>query len=137
MTLILGMLNIPNMIYFGSDDYSGDDSISPLLLQGSAVCTLTSWVSCNITEQWTDNMIRIANKTLEDGTTLVFALRNECDGAKIQLARINFISANTTVVVSFIHNSRLESIYWGFLGLGRGCKVYIINKSCSFLIIHC
>jgi hypothetical protein len=117
MTLVLGMLNIPNMIYFGSDDYSGDDSTSPLLLQGSAVCTLTSWVpcpKCNITEQWADNMNRIANTTLEDGTTLIFALRNECDGAKIQLARINFITIVILVlglVALGFHQEKWEKLF--------------------------
>lgn len=104
MTFVLGLLNIPNMLYFSSDEYTGGGGADkvPWYLVGSAICTRTSWVpcpNCNITGQWGDNMDRIANTTTDDGkNVLIFALRNECDGAKIQLARINFVTIIVLVI---------------------------------------
>jgi hypothetical protein len=61
LTLLAGLLNIPNLLYFSSADYtpglSNDNFFTGIsiatLLQGSAICTDLSWVyceNCNDTE---------------------------------------------------------------------------------------
>mmetsp|Transcript_9917 Transcript_9917/g.16467 ORF Transcript_9917/g.16467 Transcript_9917/m.16467 type:complete len:1175 (-) Transcript_9917:117-3641(-) len=95
MTFILGLVNIPNMLYFSSEDYSDGQKGVSFFLKGSAICTRAAWVpcpDCRITDEWSDNMDRIANTTSTNGDLLIFALRNECDGARFELARINFVT---------------------------------------------
>ena len=55
LTLLAGLLNIPNFVYFNSDAYSPlesnfdsylNDTVPNRLLQGSAICTDLSWVVC-------------------------------------------------------------------------------------------
>ena len=47
LLLVGGLLSLPNMIYFASDDYDANpDKNLPNLLQGSAICTDRTWVPC-------------------------------------------------------------------------------------------
>ena len=98
ITFLLGVINIPNMMYFRSKEYGNGQEKLPLLLQGSAICTKQAWVPCPTCtmNQFSDNLDRLANITIPTSNnnnvnrTLVFALRNQCDGATFQVARVNF-----------------------------------------------
>lgn len=46
LTFLAGLMSIPNIAYFASDSYSESQPGLEGLLVGSAVCTDTSWVSC-------------------------------------------------------------------------------------------
>lgn len=55
VTLVAGLINIPNMIYFASDEYTGGKEngwsrfpniLSKWILKGSAICTNTAWKAC-------------------------------------------------------------------------------------------
>jgi hypothetical protein len=95
------------MWYFRSDDYMAAEfrnDIRPFL-QGSAICTDTSWVPCPDCDclytdkstsrdrmRWDDNnRCGIVNST-ETGEELTFALRNNCDAAVWPVAAVNYIS---------------------------------------------
>ena len=100
ITFVLGLINIPNMLYFNSDAYSGGQPGVFIALKGSAICTNHSWVPCpdclDNEEYFGRHMSRVANTTNIDNfgynRTLVFAKRNLCNGATFQLARINFVT---------------------------------------------
>jgi hypothetical protein len=85
ITLLAGLINIPNIIYFSSSEYlpsANKPDDLPVGVLGSAICFNQSWVpcpncACNNDDIWEKN--RCAN-TLEDGN-LTFVLRNNCDGA--------------------------------------------------------
>jgi hypothetical protein len=53
LSLVLGLINIPKMMYFAGEEYNGDpsqnsnnDDGSGLFLAASAICPDTSWVPC-------------------------------------------------------------------------------------------
>eukprot|EP00978_Attheya_sp_CCMP212_P011031 scaffold26928_cov46-Attheya_sp.AAC.1 len=46
LTLVAGLVNIPNLIYFQSDEYSDSQPGVTIFLKGSAICTNTVWVPC-------------------------------------------------------------------------------------------
>ena len=103
VTFLLGLINIPSMWYYSSQEYSDGQEGVPYFLQGSAICTRTRWVpcpTCNST-QFSRHMDRLANTTkFTNGReqTLMFVLQNQCDGATFQLARVNFATIVFLVV---------------------------------------
>jgi hypothetical protein len=119
ITLILGLISVYNINYFASDDYLPSEYRKdiPRLIQGSAICTMTSWVACptcNCTENGEENLqsdryTLLGNRcgTAYDPDTnqnLTFALRNDCDGTPWQLGAVNY----ATVIMLLIAT--------GFLG---------------------
>ena len=90
ITFIAGLINVPNMIYLSSENYSGktdDDTYFSMLkvifgVRGSAVCTNTSWEPCPNCEEtdWPsfpspgDRMI----SGTSNGNQLNFILKNNC-----------------------------------------------------------
>ena len=104
LTLIAGLVNVPNILYFASDEYSdGQTTITNPLLKGSAICTRTKWVpciDCNFTTQ-DFAQDRFCSYSLSSGNNddddyvhgssfITFALKNDCDGATIQQGLINY-----------------------------------------------
>ena len=91
LTLLAGILNTPNFMYFSSDEYSSEQpGIVRDLLKGSAVCTDTVWVPCPDCQSDDFEDGRIANGIKTDGTIATFALHNDCVGATIEQGFINF-----------------------------------------------
>lgn len=93
MTFIAGLINIPNMIYFASNSYSQGQEGLDALIKGSAICTVEEFVpcpTCNL-DDFADAPHRIATASnIYSDDDLVFVLKNYCDGAKLQLALVNF-----------------------------------------------
>ena len=98
ITLIAGCINLPNIIYFASDEYSKSQPGVNFLLKGSAICTEQVWVPCPTctVDQFGHARSRIAGATTvsPDGElqTLVFALKNACDGATFSVGLVNMAS---------------------------------------------
>uniref|UniRef100_A0A7S4APN5 CSC1/OSCA1-like cytosolic domain-containing protein n=1 Tax=Pseudo-nitzschia australis TaxID=44445 RepID=A0A7S4APN5_9STRA len=110
ITFICGLISLPNIMYFASEDYDPvkangvhrNITFSNFLEIGSATCHTTEWVPClececrvsgdSGSQQGRFPQSRCSNSTLTDGTStpLVFALKNECDGAKWELAATNY-----------------------------------------------
>lgn len=81
LTLLAGVLNIPNLVYFASESYRGADNNGLSgLLQASAICTDTSWVPCpdcslgDFTE--TRAVVAINRETNQE---MILTLRNNCE----------------------------------------------------------
>mmetsp|Transcript_24108 Transcript_24108/g.35726 ORF Transcript_24108/g.35726 Transcript_24108/m.35726 type:complete len:1034 (-) Transcript_24108:246-3347(-) len=92
LTLIAGLINIPNIVYFSGTEYSlGQYSAKSVLIKGSAVCTNEQWVPCpNCTESnFLEERFAISEK-LVDGEYLTFALRNFCDAATMMTGMVNY-----------------------------------------------
>jgi hypothetical protein len=111
LTLLAGILNIPNFIYYSSNEYTpGLSNFNstrilasvPTLLQGSAICNDVSWVVCPDCNSSTElsaaaNVyfpnIRRASAFQPDAmvnVSDVFFLRNNCASPAIQTSMINY-----------------------------------------------
>ena len=114
LTFVAGLLNVPNILYFSSEEYSQGQPGVTFLLKGSAICTDTTWVPCPTCDPAQFESSRFATTTvdlsmlgmtsssssmlttnntdppLSTNVTLQFALRNNCIGATIQEGFINY-----------------------------------------------
>jgi len=92
LTLVCGLLNIPNFIYFSGPDYSDNQNGVPRLLKGSAICTDEVWVPCAdcSLENFTSSKERYGTAVNSNGDVLNFAIRNNCNGATTQQVMINY-----------------------------------------------
>lgn len=103
ISLICGFMSLYNIMYFASDDY--DDSYNPdnvslqgISMRGSAVCASTDWVpcpDCKCETEWEgryDDALPLerCSKVVGLDYNLTFALKNNCDGTRWQLAASNF-----------------------------------------------
>ena len=107
ITLIAGCINLPNILYYASDEYSNSQPGVNYLLKGSAICTEQAWVpcpTCNI-DAFHYSRSRIAGTATvtPDGElqTLVFALKNACDGATFRVGVMNMASLGF-IVMAFV-----------------------------------
>lgn len=75
--LVAGLLYLPTILYYASDDYTETHSVFGWSLKGSLMCPAPIWVPCShcVLEDFADNPGRISNFT-EDG--LLFVLKNTC-----------------------------------------------------------
>lgn len=98
ITLIAGLINLPNILYFASDAYSAKQPDVNFLLKGTAICTEQVWVPCPTCpiNNYENARYRIAGTTTvtPDGElqTLVFAKKNTCDGATMNVGIVNIAS---------------------------------------------
>lgn len=98
ITLIAGLINLPNILFFASDTYSAGQPGVSFLLKGSALCTEQAWVPCPTCsiDTYDKTRDRIAGTTTvtPDGElqTLVFAKKNACDGATMHVGIVNLAS---------------------------------------------
>jgi len=82
IAFLAGLINIPNMIYFSSDEY-GDGgqlgNISKWGLLGSAACIDTKWVACpNCTKSDWDRFPRDYSRFATDSDGRSFIYKNNC-----------------------------------------------------------
>mmetsp|Transcript_1802 Transcript_1802/g.3646 ORF Transcript_1802/g.3646 Transcript_1802/m.3646 type:complete len:736 (-) Transcript_1802:1158-3365(-) len=102
--LLASLLSIPNIVYYSGPDYSDRQPDVPFHLKGSAICTDTSWVPC-VDCKWSDfPQNRIANTTTTD--SLVFVLKNNCDGATVRSGMIN-LGVLAIIVVGILIMNRV------------------------------
>lgn len=99
ISLVAGLINLPNILYFASDVYSANQPDVSFLLKGSAICTEQVWVPCPTCpiDNYDNTRDRIAGTitVTPDGgelQTLVFALKNTCDGATMNVGIVNLAS---------------------------------------------
>ena len=106
ITLIAGLISIYNLVYFASDDYILDEFRADIatLIQGSAVCTMTSWVPCpecdcieddnarrrRATDLLLGNRCGIAEDINDPTRNFTVALRNDCDATQWELGATNY-----------------------------------------------
>ena len=96
LMLLAGIISIPNLIYFSGPDYSQSQPGVISLLKGSAICTNQVWVpcpDCNVNDfEGSEDRLAVLNATGANGNTvsLMFALRNDCDGATLQQGLVNY-----------------------------------------------
>lgn len=93
LTFVAGVISIPNMIYFAGDKYSHGQEGVDILIRGSAACTLEEFVpcpSCSL-EDFAEVPHRISSVyAVYSDQFLTFVLKNNCDGAKLPLAFVNY-----------------------------------------------
>ena len=115
--ILAGLMNIPNFRYFSSQAYSNGQEGVSWVLKGSAVCTDQEWVPCpNCTmDDFKDTPYRVQNVTGLDENDktidLMFALKNNCDGAILSVGMVNFattIFVMISMVIMKIYLTRME-----------------------------
>lgn len=94
MLFIAGLLSLPNLYYYASEEYSDRQPGVNILAKGSAICTRQKLVPCptctqtNFTRNRMDDRLVLGTLVNEDNTqtpktTLYFAVKNDCEGAKL------------------------------------------------------
>lgn len=112
LSIVAGLINIPNMLYFAGEKYSqGQDGVS-LLIRGSASCTIKEFVpcpSCQI-EDFSDVPHRIATvESIYSDDQLKFVMKNYCDGAKFPLIFVNYATLLCVIYGLWRINQHLKS----------------------------
>lgn len=100
MMILAGLMNIPNFMYFGSEEYSDGQIGVSWFLKGSAICNVHEWVPCPECDAdefkgISERLVLSVNNT-NGGGPITFALRNNCDGAVFRVGMVNF---GTTILV--------------------------------------
>lgn len=91
--LLAGLINIPALMYYGSEEYS--DPLAKMnfrALKTSAICTDSTWVPCPrcSREQW-DSFPSTFDRFAESDEGLKFILRNNCNIDR-KIAVVSYIS---------------------------------------------
>lgn len=106
ISLIAGLINLPNILYFASEVYSASQPDVNFLLKGSAICTEQVWVPCPTCtiDEYENSRDRIAGTTTvtPDGElqTLIFAMKNTCDGATMNVGIVNLASLGFIILAT-------------------------------------
>ena len=90
---LAGLINVPALIYYASDAYSGShDTLYFRALQTSAICTDSTWVPCPTCtrEQW-NSFPSTLDRFAESQDGLTFILRNNCKISSM-VAVVSYIS---------------------------------------------
>lgn len=109
--LIAGLINLPNILYYASDDYSpdGKDDLS-FSLKTSMVCTTFRWVVCEdcTANEWGSNeeKDRFGTVLNADGTNTTLVLENDCDGGQFEHGIVNWLT-----LLLLIIGTSLLSVY--------------------------
>jgi hypothetical protein len=109
--LIAGLINLPNILFYASDEYSrdGKDDLS-FSLKTSMVCTTFRWVVCQdcVSSDWssTEEEDRFGIFTNNDGITTTLVLKNECDGGQLKQGIVNWAT-----LILLIIGASLLSVY--------------------------
>ena len=102
ITLVAGIINIPLIAFYNSEDYRGHSDLpQSILLAGSAICTNHTWVVCEgCVENFADKELR-TNMIAKVGVgyfdeiqenSLVFTSKNWCEFPPLEYAIIPFVS---------------------------------------------
>jgi len=91
LLLCAGLINIPNIMFYMSSDYSPDGKSGVWFsLVSSAICKTGEWVVCS--DCTMDQGLDLYDvRQAQDGTILV--LRNACDGGQLTQGIINLATA--------------------------------------------
>mmetsp|Transcript_8508 Transcript_8508/g.12383 ORF Transcript_8508/g.12383 Transcript_8508/m.12383 type:complete len:973 (+) Transcript_8508:76-2994(+) len=109
--LLAGLINVPNIMYFASEKYSANGQMSvTMLLRGSALCTTQVYVPC---PECSLEDFAHAPDRLGTSNDLMFALKNQCDGATFKQGMVNlctlfFVLIATIILVVYQKNKVVE-----------------------------
>jgi hypothetical protein len=82
ITFVAGIINVPNMVYFASSEYTGSAQWTQTSIGavGSALCTDTRWVACPTCtmSQWERRSKLSTFDRIATGDGLMFILKNNC-----------------------------------------------------------
>ena len=101
LVLIVGIIHIPNFMFFSGPDYSNNQPGVPSLLRGSAICTETEWVVC---ETCLAKDFKGDSWLYDPETNTTFARHNLCDGATLVAGMVNFSGLCYVLIAAFVVN---------------------------------
>mmetsp|Transcript_12868 Transcript_12868/g.19940 ORF Transcript_12868/g.19940 Transcript_12868/m.19940 type:complete len:954 (+) Transcript_12868:123-2984(+) len=99
--VLAGLINIPNILYYSSTEYSDQDAID-VFAKGSAICTLEEWTVC--TDCSTEGLVIGSEqaKRYAESSDTIFALRNLCPRPELTQAMVHFSSLITLLVIFWL-----------------------------------
>jgi hypothetical protein len=112
--LLAGLINLPNMLFYASEDYSpdGKDHLS-FSLKTSAVCTTFNWVVCEdcLASDWNsdEEKDRFGTGVDADGNPVTLVLRNGCDGGQFEQGIVNWVTLLLLIVVTALMSVYLRA----------------------------
>lgn len=100
--LVVGLINISNIYYYSSFDYSqsrADTSLAKTLW-GSTICTDKIWVACSNCNEpdWSEESERFATPA-DTSLNVTFVKRNLCEGAQLSQGIVNWVSTVVLVIL--------------------------------------
>ena len=125
--LVAGLLSLPNMLYYASDDYNGEESSSLqnkddtrfFTVPFSANCENFIWAECESSEYCP--LDRLAENDIEymtnNGDSITLVKKNNCDGGDgptFQQGMINFGALMMVMVITVLFNiyqSKKQVVY--------------------------
>lgn len=109
LTFLAGLINVPNIMYFRSQEYSnGQTSIPQTFIQGSAICTDTAWVICPTCSNFLP-ADRLANATnVLTGEQVTLGLKNMCDAATLEQGFVNYATLIFVIIGTYFLNRYLK-----------------------------
>lgn len=115
MLVVLGLINIPNIIFFQSDEYSdGQEGVS-FTLTGSAICTRGTWQACPSCDPDDFSSGEENNRLGITDQGQLFVLRNACDYDDILTqGMVNYASCFFAIVflgLISIYQRKKETIF--------------------------
>lgn len=102
--ILAGLINIPNILYYASNEYSNQENIS-VFAKGSAICTLEEWVVCTdcSIKDIQEGSEQAKRYAVDDGNSeTVFALRNLCPRPELAQGMVHFSSLVTLLVIFWL-----------------------------------
>jgi len=117
--LVTGFINIANIYFYASDEYSGGQHGVRFSLKGSAICTQGDWVVCTdcTKDQWesqeeSDRFGIATDPITGDETTLV--LQSACNGAQLAQGIVNWVSLVFLIIsiwILSIYQKKRETLF--------------------------
>ncbi|GKY91514.1 hypothetical protein MPSEU_000123600 [Mayamaea pseudoterrestris] len=116
LTLLAGLMNITNIQYFASLEYSnGQEEVSRNLIRGSTICTNVAWVIC---ESCTVDLFpadRLAIGTnVATGQNVTLGRKNLCDAATMEQGFVNYATLLFIIIGIFFLNIYLKRMEVAF-----------------------
>jgi hypothetical protein len=107
MTFLAGLLNLINIRYYASQEYSGGQKNAAFLLRGSAICTDRRWVVCPDCDSKANNL-HIFRRA--DNTTASFYMQNHCEAATLNQGLVNWASLILVIIGIAVLNIYLKQM---------------------------
>lgn len=110
VTFVAGLVSLPNILYFGSSEYSNGQEGVHWALKGSAVCTNMEYVPCEgcTVDMFPNDSERFITLINTEGLEQPFAIKNRCDGATLSTGVYSLATIAVLILGFFAMNIYLS-----------------------------
>ena len=108
LTFIAGLINVVNIMYFRSDEYSNGQTKVNNLIRGSAICTDTAWVPCPTCADTLPSVRLMVGTNVATGENVTLGLKNMCEAATLEQGFVNYATLIFVIIGTFFLNMYLK-----------------------------